>query len=740
MSTGVGNAQRLDAVRAINARMPRKIELPADESGRPLKTSEYYGINTFGLVRMKEKLPKDIFARLTTAIHSGGKIDREVATAVAHSVKEWALSQGVTHFCHWFQPLTGATAEKHDAFLSFDDAGHVIEHFSGSQLIQSEPDASSFPSGGMRTTFEARGYTAWDPTSPMFIMEGVNTKTLCIPSVFISYHGHSLDEKTGLLRSMEALSKSATELLHTLGDKDVKRVVPTLGAEQEYFLVDRNWFSARPDLVMTGRTLLGRGPSRGQQLEDHYFGSIPTRVLAFMSEVETELFKLGVPIKTRHNEVAPSQFETAPIFEEANVATDHNQIVMELMRKVALRHNYQCLFHEKPFAGINGSGKHCNFSMQITGGGSLDGENLLEPGKTPHQNLRFLVFLVAVMKGVYKHSALLRAGIATHGNDHRLGANEAPPAIISVFLGEELTRIVSALGAGKDVGESAERVMIHMGVSKLPEVAKDNTDRNRTSPFAFTGNKFEFRAVGSSAPTGFAMTFLHAAVAEGILEVNAAIQAKVKAGKSVDAAALEVIREGSKETEPVRFEGNGYSEDWQKEAAKRGLPNHRTSPDAMAALKDRKSIELFKRLGIFGEEEVMSRYHIRLERYIKHLLIEVNSLREMVDTLVLPACFLYHRSLSEGAAAAKAAGVSAPQLHTLKLVGEWLGTVGEKRKDLDSVLTKVEKAGGEEAQAKILAAEMVPAMLALREACDELEALVGDEYWPLPKYREMLFV
>jgi len=739
MSTGVGNALRLDAIKTINGRKPRRIELPKDENGHLLKASEYFGMNTFGLDRMKEKLPKDMYARLTNAIHSGGKIDREVASAVAHSVKEWALSRGATHFCHWFQPLTGSTAEKHDAFLSFDDNGKTIEQFSASQLIQSEPDASSFPSGGMLTTFEARGYTAWDPTSPMFLMEGTNTVTLCIPSVFISYHGHSLDEKTGLLRSIDALNKAATDLLHTLGDKDVKRVVATLGAEQEYFLVDRNWFSARPDLVMTGRTLLGRGPSRGQQLEDHYFGSIPTRALAFMSEFEMELFKLGVPTKTRHNEVAPSQFETAPIFEEANVATDHNQIVMELLRKVALRHNYQCLLHEKPFAGINGSGKHCNFSMQITGGGTLDGENLLEPGKTPHQNLRFLVFLVAVLKGVYRHSGLLRAGIATHGNDHRLGANEAPPAIISAFLGEELSRILSALGGGKDVGESAERVMIHLGVSKLPEVAKDNTDRNRTSPFAFTGNKFEFRAVGSSAPTGFAMTFLNAAVADGIRDVTEAIKAKAKGGKSMDAAALEVIREVAKETEPVRFEGNGYSEDWQKEAGKRGLLNMRTSPEAMSSIKDKKSIELFKKLGIFGEEEVLSRYHIRLERYIKHLLIEVNALRELVDTQVVPACYAYHRSLADGAMAAKNAGVTAPQLQVLKQLSELLATVSSKRSEMESVLGKVEKAGEEE-QAKILAHDMVPAMFALREACDELEGIVGDAYWPLPKYREMLFL
>src|SRR5690242_1229281 len=484
-------------------------------------TSEYFGVNTFGVRQMRAKLPREVFASLLGSIRQGKKLDTAIAPVVAQVIKEWAISRGVTHFTHWFQPQTGLTAEKHDAFLSFDDDRQPMESFTGEQLIQSEPDASSFPSGGLRATWEARGYTAWNPASPIFIVESGNTRTLCIPSVFIGYNGEALDEMTPLLRSSDVLSQKAIALLELLGDRGVHRVFTTLGPEQEYFLIDRGHFALRPDLVMAGRTLIGAAPPRGQQLEDHYFGGIPERVQACIAEVEHELYKLGVPIVTRHNEVAPSQFEMAPRFEETDVAVDHNQLVMATLRRVALRHNLQALLHEKPFAGINGSGKHCNWSMSVAADSpELDGYNLLKPGQTPHQNLRFLVFLAAILKAVHKHAALLRAGIGTSGNEHRLGANEAPPAIISVFMGESLTHVIETIAEGK-VTNSGDQEMIKLGVARLPEIARDNTDRNRTSPFAFTGNKFEFRAVGSSQSIAFPIVLLNAAVAETIGEITA---------------------------------------------------------------------------------------------------------------------------------------------------------------------------------------------------------------------------
>ncbi len=493
-------------------------------------TSEYFGINTFGARQMRARLPKDVYAKLVGAIRQGKKLDAEIAPTVAQVIKEWAISRGVTHFTHWFQPQTGLTAEKHDAFLSFDDKQQPMESFSGAQLIQSEPDASSFPSGGLRATWEARGYTAWNPASPVFIVESGSTRTLCIPSVFIGYNGEALDEMTPLLRSSDALSEKAIEMLELLGEKNVLRVYTTLGPEQEYFLIDRSHFALRPDLVMAGRTLVGAPPPRGQQLEDHYFGGIPERVQACIAEVEHELYKLGVPIVTRHNEVAPCQFEMAPMFEETDLSVDHNQLVMSVLRRVALRHGLQALLHEKPFAGINGSGKHCNWSMAITSDdANLDSTNLLKPGKTPHQNVRFLVFLAAVLKGVHKHAGLLRAGIGTSGNEHRLGANEAPPAIISVFMGQMLTRVIEDIAAGKTSPQNAQQAMIKLGVAKLPEVEKDNTDRNRTSPFAFTGAKFEFRAVGASQSIAFPVMLLNATVAEALGELITGAQGGAQA-------------------------------------------------------------------------------------------------------------------------------------------------------------------------------------------------------------------
>src|SRR6476619_2540244 len=500
--TAPAHPSRKSSLRDMVSRIPKSPSNNGDGHAA-VPTSTYFGVNTFGARQMRDKLPKDVYAKLVAAIRHGKKLDLEIAPTVAQVIKEWAIGRGVTHFTHWFQPQTGLTAEKHDAFLNFDDDRQPLEQFTGSQLIQSEPDASSFPSGGLRATWEARGYTAWNPASPVFIVESTGARTLCLPSVFIGYNGEAVDEMTPLLRSSDALSRKAIELLDLLGDKGVQRVFTTLGPEQEYFLIDRSHFSLRPDLVMGGRTLIGAPPPRGQQLEDHYFGGIPERIQAGLSEVETALYKLGVPITTRHNEVAPCQFEMAPYFEETDLAVDHNQLVMATLRRVALRHGLQALLHEKPFAGINGSGKHCNWSMSLISDSSeLDGVNLLKPGKTPHHNLRFLVFLAAVLRGVPKHSGLLRAGIGTSGNEHRLGANEAPPAIISVFMGNTLTKVIEAIAAGK-TSANAEQEMIKLGVARLPEIEKDNTDRNRTSPFAFTGNKFEFRAVGSSQSIAF---------------------------------------------------------------------------------------------------------------------------------------------------------------------------------------------------------------------------------------------
>ncbi|OYV72955.1 MAG: glutamine synthetase type III [Gemmatimonadetes bacterium 21-71-4] len=616
-----------------------------------------------------------------------------------------------------------------------------MESFSGSQLIQSEPDASSFPSGGLRATWEARGYTAWNPASPVFIVESGGVRTLCIPSVFIGYNGEALDEMTPLLRSSDVLSEKAIELLSLLGDKGVQRVYTTLGPEQEYFLIDRGFFSLRPDLVMSGRTLVGAPPPRGQQLEDHYFAGIPERIQACIAEVEHELYKLGVPIVTRHNEVAPSQFEMAPTYEETDIAVDHNQLVMATLRKVALRHGLQALLHEKPFAGINGSGKHCNWSMAITSDRpELEGFNLLKPGDTPHQNVRFLLFLAAVLQGVHRHAGLLRAGIASAGNEHRLGANEAPPAIISVFMGRTLTQVIESIASGKTMG-SAEQAMIKLGVAKLPDIARDNTDRNRTSPFAFTGNKFEFRAVGSSASIAFPIVLLNAAVAEALGELAAALRAELKKTRKVDDAVLKVVRPVFRATKNVRFEGNNYSEAWVEEAARRGLPNLRRTPEALAQLTTARSQMLLTGLGIFTKQELDSRFHVRLERYVKDMLIEAHTMREMVDTMVLPAGYSHVGALARVAAEAKASGISAA---TIAAAGnDAAKRIAAVQKGRDALSRAIDKAEGMhgtlEAQAKFLTTTCADTMHALREACDALELAVGDQQWPLPKYREMLF-
>jgi glutamine synthetase len=740
-STGLN--PRKAAIQDIASRTARNAPLNGNGNGNGQHpTSEYFGINTFGARQMRARLPKEVYAKLVGAIRQGKKLDAEIAPTVAQVIKEWAISRGVTHFTHWFQPQTGLTAEKHDAFLSFDDKQQPMESFSGAQLIQSEPDASSFPSGGLRATWEARGYTAWNPASPVFIVESGSTRTLCIPSVFIGYNGEALDEMTPLLRSSDALSEKAIELLDLLGEKNVLRVYTTLGPEQEYFLIDRNHFALRPDLVMAGRTLIGAPPPRGQQLEDHYFGGIPERVQACIAEVEHELYKLGVPIVTRHNEVAPSQFEMAPMFEETDLSVDHNQLVMSVLRRVALRHGLQALLHEKPFAGINGSGKHCNWSMAITSDDSgIDGTNLLKPGKTPHQNVRFLIFLAAVLKGVHKHAGLLRAGIGTSGNEHRLGANEAPPAIISVFMGQMLTRVIEDIAAGKTSPSDAQQAMIKLGVARLPEVEKDNTDRNRTSPFAFTGAKFEFRAVGSSQSIAFPVMLLNACVAESIGELTATLRETLKKTKSVDDAVLKVVREAFKEAAHVRFEGNNYSNDWVVEAEKRGLLNLRRTPEALAQLLTKDSRTVLTKLGILSKPEIESRFHIRLERYVKDMLIEMHTLEEMIDTMVLPAAFSYSAMLTESAAHAKTAGIKVvPQIEAANEIGTLIAELQKRRAALGKVTAKAEGMHDAlEAQARLLTADGAERMADVRETTDALELVVSDDLWPLPKYREMLF-
>ncbi|MBI4868347.1 MAG: glutamine synthetase III [Candidatus Wallbacteria bacterium] len=737
---------RFHAIREAGSRSPRCFRGEPDKSDSSRPISEIFGINTFNERVMREKLPGKVFRKLRQTIRRGEKLDMEIADSVAHAMKEWALERGVTHFCHWFQPQTGLTAEKHDSFLSFDDEGQAIERFSGSQLIQSEPDASSFPSGGMRSTFEARGYTAWDPSSPAFIVEGANGKVLCIPSAFISYHGEALDQKAPLLRSMEAVSQRAREILKLFGQKDPGRVTTTVGPEQEYFLIDRSFFHLRPDLMAAGRTLLGAKPPKGQELEDHYFGSIKDRVQAYMQEVEFELYRLGIPAKTRHNEVAPAQYEMAPIFEEANIAADHNQIAMEVMRRVALRHDFALLLHEKPFAGINGSGKHVNWSVQ-----SAEGVNLLEPGDTPERNLQFLVFLVSVLKGVHKRGALIRSGVASAGNDHRLGANEAPPAIVSVFLGEQLTRILDAIERGENSQESTEKRILSLGIGKLPIISRDQTDRNRTSPFAFTGNKFEFRAVGAAFSISYPLAMLNAAVCEALEEIGSELKQRLKDGAPLNRAVMDVVKAAIVETKAVRFEGNNYAEEWVEEAERRGLPNLKTTPEALDVLTRADDKRLLKRLGIFSAEECEARYHVKMERYIKDLEIEVETVRDMAYTMVLPAAYRFQGELSNSVESAgralaqlkldaRVSGSIKRQSDQLLGVLEQIGGLHESLESLDRAMDKAGRAKKVGEHGRLLAENVVPALAKVREHCDALEEKLPDGYWPLPKYREMLFI
>lgn len=700
--------------------------------------SQYFGELTFTLSQMREQLPKEAYQSLTRALENGKKLNKEAADAIALVIKEWAVQKGATHFCHWFQPMTGLTAEKHDAFISIQHTHHselkVLERFTGSQLIQGEPDASSFPSGGMRSTFEARGYTAWDPSSPLFIIEGTRGHTLCIPTVFFGYHGEALDNKTPLLRSCQALSKEAVEFLKLLGDVDAKSVQATLGAEQEYFLIDRELARKRPDLILTGRTLLGAPSTRGQQLEDHYFGSIPSRVKLFMEDLETEAYRLGIPLKTRHNEVAPSQFEVAPIFEAANIAVDHNTLLMETLKRVAFKHQLVCLLHEKPFSGVNGSGKHCNWSIS-----NDKGENLLEPGTTPHQNLRFLAVMAVILKAVHQHADMLRVSIASAGNDHRLGANEAPPAIISVFLGSLLESILNDISQGQ-ASKATEAQIIDLGVSHIPDISKDYTDRNRTSPFAFTGNKFEFRAVGSSANISVPVTILNACVAESFKEATKHLKEKLsKKSGSRDEAVMEVIKAFVLESAPIRFEGNNYSDDWRKEAQKRGLPILPRTPDALQVFNQEKSVEFLTELGILNTHEIKARHHIAIERYNKTLLIELHTLLELAQNHVVPALesqLSEIQSLSSSftqkdAQAAFSQRWNALEDHYAKLLSS--------HKKLSQEIEASQKAQSEELVMAYLADHCIPEAEILRSVCDGIEQLVGSKFWTLPKYRELLF-
>ncbi|MFH1692475.1 MAG: glutamine synthetase III [Candidatus Omnitrophota bacterium] len=707
----------------------------------PKKVSSYFGDNTFSIGAMRKHISKKTFDAFVEWLEEGKQISLQQANEIAESMKKWAMGKGATYYTHWFQPMTGLTAEKHDSFISLSDSGKVIEKFSGSNLIKGEPDASSFPSGGIRTTFEARGYTAWDPSSPAFIIESKLGKTLCIPTIFVSYHGYALDKKLPLLRSIEVLNQSAVKIL-ALFKKKVKKVYATCGPEQEFFLIDKNYFNMRPDLLLTGRTLVGSFSSKDQQMEDQYFGAIKERVVNFMYEVGQEAYKLGIPVKTRHNEVAPHQYEFAPIFEESNIATDHNQLLMELLKKVARRHDLICLLHEKPFAGINGSGKHLNWSMADD-----SGDNLLNPGLTPESNLQFLTVLVSVLRAVCYHGDLLRASVANAGNEHRLGANEAPPAIVSVFLGEQLTQILDRIEKGKMTKVGRDDIM-NLGVSRLPVVSRDTTDRNRTSPFAFTGNKFEFRMVASAQNIAMPITVINTIVADSFDYVRGKIEAAAKS-KDFNTAVLSVVADIVKETKKIRFEGNNYSQEWKDEAVRRGLPNEPSTPVALKALIKKENIALFEKYKIFVKEEIQSRYVVWIETYIKLLEIEAKTLNEMVNASIVPNGFDYQRLLAGNLVKLvelrqkDAGSFSDPAFEDLKLhlaeVTDMIYYVRKNAQGMMSFLEEVRDLGHSE-KAERYFEELKPLMDHIRKHSDALERVISDEHWDLPKYREMLFI
>ncbi|QRM89607.1 glutamine synthetase type III [Lacinutrix sp. WUR7] len=722
---------RFHAVKETYNRKPVHIE-------EKERRSSIFGANVFNEDTMQQYLTKEALKSVQDAIKNGSKIDRVIADHISTGMKEWAISKGVTHYTHWFQPLTGATAEKHDAFFEPLGNGRAIEKFEGGQLVQQEPDASSFPNGGIRNTFEARGYTAWDPTSPAFIYG----TTLCVPTVFVSYTGEALDYKTPLLRALQAVDQAAVAVCKYF-DKNVKKVNASLGWEQEYFLIDLALANSRPDIVLTGRTLLGHSPAKGQQLDDHYFGTIPNRAMAYMRDLETECMLLGIPVKTRHNEVAPNQFELAPVYDEANLAVDHNSLLMDVMDKIAARHNFKVLFHEKPFAGVNGSGKHNNWSLATD-----TGVNLLSPGKTPMSNLQFLTFFINTIKAVYDNEELLRAAIASASNDHRLGANEAPPAIISVFIGEQLTKTLSELENvtnGKLSPEEKTDLKLNV-VGKIPDVLLDNTDRNRTSPFAFTGNKFEFRAVGSTANCANPMTVLNAIVAKQLIEFKGEVDALIeKKSLKKDEAVFNILREYIKKSKNILFEGNGYGEAWEKEAKKRGLSNNKTTPEALKAKISKKAIDLYGDLGIMNKVEVEARYEIEVEQYTMRLQIESRVLGDIARNHIVPTAVKYQNILIENVRGLK----EIYGADFKKLAKEQMVLIESISSHLESLNSNVTKMTNERKKANTLADiekkaeaycfKVKPLFDDIRYHCDKLELLVDDELWPLTKYRELLF-
>ena len=682
-----------------------------------------FGSNVFSPAVQRHRLPKAVYRQLQSTLERGEALDPTLADAVATAMKDWAMEKGATHYTHWFQPLTGSTAEKHDSFFGPAGDGTAISDFSGKELIQGEPDASSFPTGGIRATFEARGYTAWDPTSPAFIIENPNGAVLAIPTAFASWTGEALDNKIPLLRSMDALSKSAMKALPLLGIEDASHVFTTVGPEQEYFLIDEQYYYERPDLINTGRTLFGAQPPKGHELDDHYFGSIPERILACMLDVEVELAKLGVPIKTRHNEVAPAQYEVAPIYENSNVGSDHQQMTMQVLQRVARKYGLVCLLHEKPFAGVNGSGKHNNWSM-----GTDTGTNLMDPGDTPHENLTFLFFCAAVIQAVNKHQGLLRASVAAAGQDHRLGANEAPPAIISIFLGADLTKVFEQIEKGEP-GSSTPGSFLGLGTPVLPPLPLDTGDRNRTSPFAFTGNKFEFRALGSSMPLSLPNTVLNTIVAEAIDDLSDKLAAALEDG-DLETAVQKVVKESFSANKAIVFEGDNYSEEWHKEAEERGLLNLRTTPDALPQLIEPATLKAFEEYGVLSEREVESRYEVLVEQYTIKINIEAETASSIAKTMLLPAALRYRAEVAAGGPGAEAL----------------LGDLDETLKELTFELSKLDEANdypdGVEGLdlAKYARDEQITAMDGVREVADRLEKLVADDLWPLPKYSEILFV
>jgi glutamine synthetase len=708
--------------------------------GKPdQQVSKYYGSDVFGQDAMREFLSEEAFESIQQSMNQGSTVDRKIADQVASCMKAWAQSKGVTHFTHWFQPLSGATAEKHDGFFEPIAGGRAIERFSGNALVQQEPDASSFPNGGIRNTFEARGYTAWDPTSPAFIWG----QTLCIPTVFISYTGESLDFKTPLLKSLHALDKAATDVCQYF-DKNVTKVIATLGWEQEYFLIDSALYNIRFDLQQTGRTLFGHAPAKGQQLEDHYWGSIPERVAAFMRDFEYESHLLGIPVRTRHNEVAPAQFECAPVFEEVNLAVDHNQLLMDVMEKVAIRHHFRVLLHEKPYAGVNGSGKHNNWSLATS-----TGKNLLSPGKTPKTNMQFLTFFINTVKAVYEHADLLRASIASANNDHRLGANEAPPAIMSVFLGEQLSKVLDDLEKAVHSGKMSpeEKTALKMNIGRIPDILLDNTDRNRTSPFAFTGNKFEFRAVGSSANCGGPMTALNAIVTEQLIAFKKEVDALMSKSTEKDEAIFQVLKSYIIESKRIRFEGNGYGEEWKKEAKNRGLNNIPTTPGALEAMIDKKSLHLFESLGILNHREQEARYEISLETYTKKIQIESRIIADMVNNQIIPAALNYQKNLVDSVRGMKDIMsaedfkiIAKTQLELIKEISERVTTIKTEAYEMTEERKKANNLDSAKKQAHAYCDKVKPYFDTIRYQVDKLEGIVDDATWPLPKYREMLYL